>query len=320
MIRVLVTGADGFIGRVLVQRLLAQGLDGRTVDQIVAADLRSDDAAGDARVVQRAGDLCDPTHLDALCAQPLDAVFHLASLPGGAAEADYERGRRVNLDATIALLERLRGQSVPARFIYASSVAVYGDPLPERIDEATLPAPALSYGAHKLACEVLVADASRRRWVEGCSLRLPGVVARPGEGAGLMSAFMSQVFWRLAAGEPVTLPVSPEGVAWWISVSACVDNLLRAACVDPQRLHPRRSYPMPVLRLTMADVVAALCARFGRDSGQLVRYAPEPLVERLFARYPPLDTAQAEALGFRHDGSVEALIRHALAIQPAVNA
>ena len=319
MIRVLVTGADGFIGRVLVQRLLAQGLGGRTVDQVVAADLRFDEEAGDARVVQRAGDLCDPTCLDALCAQPLDAVFHLASLPGGAAEADYERGRRVNLVATIALLERLRGQPVPARFIYASSVAVYGDPLPERIDEATLPAPALSYGAHKLACEVLVADASRRRWVEGCSLRLPGVVARPGEGVGLMSAFMSQLFWRLAAGEPITLPVSPAGVAWWISASVCADNLLRAACVDPQRLHPRRSYQMPVLRLTLAELVAALCARFATDPGQLVRYAPQPAIEYLFARFPPLDTTQSEALGFRHDGNVDALITNALAGYPVMN-
>lgn len=320
MTRVLVTGADGFIGRVLVQRLLAQGLGGRTVDQLVAVDLQFDEQARDARVRLVRGNLCDADCLERACDEPLDAVFHLASLPGGAAEADYLLGRRVNLDATLALIERLRGQPDPARLVYASSIAVYGDPLPDRIDEATLPAPALSYGAHKLACEVLVADASRRRWVEGCSLRLPGVVARPGDGAGLMSAFMSQVFWCLAGGKPITLPVSPAGVAWWISVSACVDNLVRAACVDLQCLHPRRSYQMPVLRLTMAEVVAALCARFGTDPGQLVRYAPEPLVERLFARYPPLDTAQAEALGFRHDGSVDALITNALAAYPAVDA
>lgn len=320
MTRVLVTGADGFIGHVLVQRLLAQGLGGRAVEQLVAVDLHFEGDAADTRIERLRGSLCDAACLERACAAPLDAVFHLASLPGGAAEADYELGRRVNLDATVALLERLRGQPDPARFVYASSIAVYGDPLPDRVDEATLPAPALSYGTHKLACEALVADASRRRWVEGCSLRLPGVVARPGDGAGLMSAFMSQVFWCLAARKPITLPVSPAGVAWWISVQACVDNLVRAACIDPQRLHPRRSYQMPVLRLTMAEVVAALAARFGADPAALVRYAPEPLVERLFASFPPLDTAQAEALGLRHDGSVDALITNALAADPAMDA
>lgn len=318
MTRVLVTGADGFIGRMLVDTLLTQGLDGRTVDQLVAVDLQFEARVSDERVHVVRGNLCDATCLDPIFGAPFDAVFHLASLPGGAAEADYELGRRVNLDATVALLERLRGQPDPARFIYASSIAVYGDPLPDRIDEATLPAPALSYGAHKLACEVLVADASRRRWVEGCSLRLPGVVARPGDGAGLMSAFMSQVFWCLAAGKPITLPVSPDGVAWWISVPTCVGNLLQAACVDPQGLHPRRSYQMPVLRLTMAEVVAALARRFEVDPAVLVRYAPEPLIERLFASYPPLDTPQAEALGFRHDGSVDALIANALVADRAM--
>jgi nucleoside-diphosphate-sugar epimerase len=189
---------------------------------------------------------------------------------------------------------------------------VYGEALPERVDESTLPAPALTYGAHKLACEVLVADASRRGWVQGCSLRLPGVVARPGDGAGLISAFMSQVFWKLAAGEPIKLPVSRDGVAWWISARACVHNLMLAATLDPACFNSRRTYQMPVLRLQMSEVVAALAARYGADRTGLVSYAPDPMVQRLFASYPPLATPQAEALGFRHDGTVERLVEEAL--------
>jgi nucleoside-diphosphate-sugar epimerase len=128
-----------------------------------------------------------------------------------------------------------------------------------------------------------------------------------------MSAFMSQLFWKLQAGQQLTVPVSPEGVAWWISVQACVDNLLHAATVDPARLNARRSYQMPVLRLTVAEVVEALAQRFGTDRRALVSYAPDPFIERLFAAYPPLHTPEAEALGLRHDGTVDQLITRATA-------
>jgi nucleoside-diphosphate-sugar epimerase len=234
-------------------------------------------------------------------------------VPGGAAEKHYELGRAINLDATLGLLEDLRTQARPPRFVFASTIAVYGEHLPAEVNEHTLPNPGLSYGAHKLAGEYLVADATRKGWVQGCSLRLPGVVARPGEGVGMMSAFMSLLFWKLAAGEPLTVPVSREGVAWWISVGACVDNLLCAATVDPARLHPRRSYQMPVLRLTVGELVDALAQRFGADRQALVSHAPDPFIEQLFAAYPPLATPQAEALGLASDGDIQTLITRAMA-------
>lgn len=156
----------------------------------------------------------------------MDAVFHLASIPGGAAEKNHALGRSINLDAILGLLEDLRG--------------------------------------------VRAADGGLPRFV-----------------------FAS------------TVPVAAQGVAWWISVGACVDNLLHAACVDPARLAPQRSYQMPVLRLAMDEVVQGLARRFGADRPGLVRYAPDPQVERLFAAYPPLRTPEAEALGLRHDGDLD---------------
>ena len=319
MTHVVVTGAQGFVGTVLVRRLLASGLNGLPVGQITLMDLAFDQAHPDPRVKQVAGSIADTWVRAQAFSSRVDVVFHLASVPGGAAEKNYDLGRSVNLDATLALLEMLRdqrgatAQAPSPLFVFASTVAVYGEKLPARVDEATLPAPALSYGAHKLAGEFLVADASRRGWVRGCSLRLPGVVARPGDGAGLMSAFMSQLFRKLAAGEPITLPVTAQGVAWWISAKACVDNLLHAASIDEARWNPQRMVQMPALRLTMAEVIDGLATRFGVDRQQLVNYAPEPLIERLFASYPPLHTPFAQGLGFDHDGDVHHLITHALA-------
>ncbi|WP_321889038.1 NAD-dependent epimerase/dehydratase family protein [Paraburkholderia bannensis] len=313
MSHVVVTGAQGFVGRALVKRLLADGLGARAVSKLTLLDIAFDAPHADARVTQIAGSIADADVRAQAYASSVDAVFHLASIPGGAAERDYALGRAINLDATLGLLEDLRGQPRPPRFVFASTVAVYGESLPAVVDENTLPAPALSYGAHKLMGEALVADATRLGWVQGCSLRLPGVVARPGDGAGLMSAFMSQLFWKIAANEALTVPVSPDGVAWWISVGACVDNLLHVASVDVDRFNARRSYPMPVLRLTIAEVVDALAARYGEARKALVSYAPDPFVERLFARYPPLLTPEAERLGLRHDGDVDQLITRAMA-------
>lgn len=321
MTHVVVTGGEGFVGQALVQRLLAEGLGGRPVTHLTLLDIAFAAPHADARVRQLAGSIADADLRERAYARPVDAVFHLASIPGGAAEKNYELGRSINLDATLGLLEDLRAQAADGavpRFIFASTIAVYGEHLPPVVDETTLPNPGLSYGAHKLAGEVLVADATRKGWVQGCSLRLPGVVARPvtGEnsGAGMMSAFMSQLFWRLAAGEPITVPVSAEGVAWWISVGACVDNLLHAASVDPVKLNPRRSYQMPVLRLTVSELVDALCARHGEDRRALVTYAPDAFIQKLFASYPPLHTPEAEALGLRHDGDIATLIDRATAV------
>jgi D-erythronate 2-dehydrogenase len=309
---VLVTGANGFVGQVLVKRLLDEGLNGKAVSSITLADISIDGSYSDLRVQRIQGNLNDAVIVEKMFSTKPQAVFHLASMPGGAAEKNYELGRQNNLDATVALLDACRKLPAPPLFVFASTVAVYGESLPSLVTDQTLPAPVLSYGSHKLISEYLIADATRKGWVNGCSLRLPGVVARPGTGAGLMSAFMSQVFWKLAANQPIVMPVSANGTAWWISAKTCVSNLLHAAKINKEQFTQSRAYAMPALHLPMSSVVNALADHFGRDRHNLVTWQPEPMIERLFANYPPLRTDAADALGFRHDGDAHQLVANAL--------
>lgn len=309
--RVMITGANGFLGRGLVQRLLADGvLQGRPIDALLLLDRELTGFAEDRRLRRHIGSVTDAALLRRVLADGIDVVFHLVSIPGGAAEANYELGYQVNLQSSLELLHQLRNAQRPPRLVYASSVAVYGADLPARMDESYPAAPQLSYGVHKLMVEAQLADLARRGEVDGIALRLPGIVARPYQPNGLKSAFMSDLLHAVAAGEPYVCPVSAQATAWWMSARCCLDNLLHAA--EMPELPPTRICQLPVLQLSIEQVLDALAGCFGEQHRALVEFAPEPELEALFGRYPPLRAAQARALGFRHDRSATALIRNAL--------
>jgi|Deesub1362B_J571_1020462.scaffolds.fasta_scaffold03279_5 nucleoside-diphosphate-sugar epimerase len=310
---VVITGAGGFVGRKLVEYLLRKrvGPAGIHVARLTLVDIRLD-APADDRVQVMEGDLADASLIDSVMRTKPDVIFHLASVPGGAAERDYMLGRKVNLDGTRELIEQAGKLEKRPRFVFASSVAIFGAPQSSVMDEDSQPAPRTSYGAQKLIGEILVEDASRRGWIDGVSLRLPGVVARPPGPSGLVSAFMSDVFWNVRDGLPITLPVSPNATSWWISAQQCVENLVIAAGLDTDLLAERRTYTMPVLHLAMCEVAGALARFCKRDPQTIIRYQPDPGVEALFGRCPALVTPLAQAIGLRHDGSVEELVRRVL--------
>ena len=318
--KVLVTGAGGFIGSTLLAMLRQRGeVGGVRIAQLAALDLRLPGAMDD--VVKLEGDLQEASVQAAIARFGADLCFHLAALPGGAAEADPALSRRVNLDATLDLFDLLSrphaGQARAPVVVYASTIAVYGSPLPDPVTPHSPTRPALAYGAHKLACEILLADATRRGLLDGRSLRLPGIVARPRGPSGLASAFMSELLHALAAGEHFTCPVAAQATAWWMSARCCAENLIHGAVVDPSRDPDgaqARVWQLPVLRLAMQELVAALADLLQVDGHALVRYAPQEAIEAVFGRYPVLDDGVARRLGFRDDGSAQQLIRNALAL------
>jgi len=311
---ILITGADGYIGRALVARLLtdsAATLLGTRPASLLLIDQRFGQRDDDPRVTCMECDASDAQLLRSVT-QNVDLVFHLASIPGGAVTRDFALGLKVNLQGTIDLFESLRIHGRKPRVVFTSTVGVYGVPMPAVIDETFPPAPSMSYGAQKLAGEILLRDYSLRGFIDGRALRIPGVVARPKQPSGLLSAFISDLIRDLTAGEKVVCPVGPDGKTWLMSRSCVVDNLLHAAALDAVTAASQRVWLLPVMYASMSEVALAIARNEGMHVLNNIRYEPNVELQAQFASYPPLHCPHSVAAGFRNDGSLEQLVKRAL--------
>lgn len=304
-----ITGAGGFIGSALVRRLLGNAEYASA--RICACDRHLPHWTSNSRIQLIEGDICDADVRDRLSAACPDVVFHFAGILGGAAEADYAISRRVNVDATLALFEALRDGGRNPRVVFASSIAVFGPPLPLHVEDDTTPHPTMTYGAQKLMMEIALEQFSNRGWIDGVALRLPGIVARPGADARIQSAFLNAVFYAYAAGQDFTLPVSPHSTSWLISIPTCIDAFVHAATVSTEAMGRRRTLTLPALRVSMSELLEALRAAYPQ-SRSVIRFAPNPFLEAQFGNYPRLTTDFADRLGFRHDGTIRALVTRAM--------
>ncbi|PKP90316.1 MAG: hypothetical protein CVT77_15390 [Alphaproteobacteria bacterium HGW-Alphaproteobacteria-16] len=294
--RLAITGAAGFVGRAVVRHLTAHHPE----VELLLTDREPDGFDGHETLT---GDLTDPAVIDALTSPHIDAVLHLAALPGGAAERDPAASRAINLDVPLALIEAMRGR----RLVLAGSIAVYGGALTDPVKDTTVPTPTSVYGTHKRMVELAFADAVRRGAVSGFAVRLPGIVARPAAAGGFGSAFLSDIFHAAKAGTAYRVPVAPDATSWLMSVRCCAANLVAAALVERTA---QEAVTLPALRVTIGDLVAEL-ARHGDVSG--IRFEEIPATRATFGSYPDLATAHADALGFQHDGSLTELAETVLA-------
>jgi nucleoside-diphosphate-sugar epimerase len=301
--RTLVIGAAGMIGRKLVERLSKDAGGDLVLHDVVPFESRHKAVVSDLSAAGEAEKL--------VAARP-DLIFHLAAVVSGEAESDFDKGYRVNLDGTRLLLEAIRkvGNSYRPRVVFTSSIAVFGAPFPDAIDDEFLNAPLTSYGTQKAIGELLLSDYSRRGFFDGIGVRLPTICVRPGKPNKAASGFFSGIIREPLAGQEAVLPVSESVRHWFASPRAAVGFLLHAAQLDPAKLGNRRNLSMPGVSATVGDEIEALRRVAGDQAAKLIRREPDPLIERIVSGWPQnFDASRALALGFRADSSFEEIIR-----------
>ena len=312
---ILMTGAAGMIGRKLTARLIAnKKLNGKPIERLTLLDVSAPERPENfsAHVTTLAADLADPATARASVAGRPDVIFHLAAVVSGEAELDFEKGVHVNFDGSRALLEAVRalGDGYRPRFVFTSSIAVFGAPFPDSIPDDFALTPLTSYGTQKAMVELMLADYTRRGFVDGIGIRLPNIVVRPGKPNKAASSFFSSIIREPLNGEEATLPVD-EGVRnWHASPRAAVGFLIHGAELDGKEVGPRINLTMPGVCCTVAEQIAALRRIAGDKVVERIRRAPDPLVQRIVAGWPSrFDPARARALGFEVERSFDEIIK-----------
>ncbi len=305
LVRVLIIGAAGMIGRKLSQRLSKDGtLGGREI-----ADVTLHDVVQPASVIS---DLSAPGEAEKLLAERPELIFHLAAIVSGEAEADFDKGYRVNLDGTRRLFEAIRsaGGGYKPRVVFTSSIAVFGAPFPEAIGDEFLNAPLTSYGTQKAIGELLLSDYSRRGFFDGVGIRLPTICVRPGAPNKAASGFFSGIIREPLSGHEAVLPVAESVRHWFASPRAATGFLHHATGLTGEQLGARRNLTMPGVCATVAQQIEALRKVAGDKVARLIRREPDPTIARIVAGWPQnFDPRRALALGFRADSSFEEIIR-----------
>ena len=313
--RVVVTGAGGFVGNELCKKLLANpSLMGLSISSLVLVDFKALPSLQANWVQWIEGDISTACVLDAIFANKVDIIFHLASMPGSLAEQEYLGGLQANLLTPVEIGNRLvsngKKYNIIPTMVFTSTIAVYGTLPQHSIDDSVPVLPQISYGTHKLMCEHFYYDLSRRGGIKVQTVRLPGIVARPALGAGFGSAFMSLIFSKSKNKENYECPVGSQSTAWWMSVKCCVDNLIHASGLAFDAKSPM-SWQLPTLHLSVQEVIWQINAQLGIQDN-LITFQSNEALEKLFGQYPPMNTQKSLQAGFSSDNNAQELVQNVL--------
>lgn len=312
MTKVLIIGGGGMVGQKLAHRIAAGHL-GLDTPNVTLFDMGFPKDSADG--VQISGNVTDMTALKQLAAQRFDVIFHLAAIVSGEAETDFDKGWAINMMSMWHLLEALRaehtvsdGVYVP-RIVFTSSIAVFGGPYPDKIDDTFLCAPQTSYGAQKASCEMMLTDFSRKGFVDGISLRLPTICVRPGKPNLAASSFFSGIIREPLNGQEAILPVPDTVRHWHASPRSAAKFLTHAATLDTRLLEGRRALNLPGLSCTVAEQIEALRQIAGQKAVDLIVPREEPAIMRIVEGWPRnFQPDRARSLGFEAENSFTEII------------
>ena len=314
--RILILGAAGMVGHKLTERLVAdRSVGGAAITALDLFDVVEPSAAsGEAEIEisRSAGDIADKATVEALVAKKPDLIFHLASIVSGEAEENFEKGYKINLDGMTYLLEaiRLTGGGYKPKLVFTSSIAVFGTPFEDKISDTFVLAPLTSYGTQKAICELLLADYSRKGFVDGIGIRLPTIIVRPGKANKAASGFFSGIIREPLAGQEAILPVDDDVRHWAASPASAVGFLIHAATLDTAPLGARRSLTMPGLSITVGEMLETLREVAGDEAVALVKRVPDEKIKAIVAGWPrDFEPKRALALGFTADPDFASIIR-----------
>lgn len=304
--KIMITGGAGFLGKRLTAGLLARA----DIDEIVLVDVAPAEGHADPRIRTVTGDIADSALMASLVDARTAGIFHLAAVVSGQAEADFELGMRINLDASRLLLDLCRQRGHKPRVVFTSSVAVYGGNLPDVVTDDLALRPASSYGTQKAIAELLLADYSRRGFVDGRVLRLPTVSVRPGLPNKAASSFASGIIREPLNGEDAVCPVAPETRLWLLSPRRAIDCLIHGFDLDADALGRQRAINLPGITVTAGEMVASLRRVAGEEVASRVHWERDAAIERIVGTWPGAwNTVRAETLGFKGDANFEQVVR-----------
>jgi nucleoside-diphosphate-sugar epimerase len=313
--KVVITGGAGMLGKKLARQLLKQGTlspDGqaRRIDKLVLFDVvAAEGLPADPRLESVVGEVSDAALMRRLITPDTGSVFHFAAVVSAGAEKDFELGYRVNLDGTRAVLESCRALGTVPRLVFTSSIAVYGGDLPETLPDSQPLTPQTSYGAQKAMGELLIADYTRKGFLDGRCLRLPTIVVRPGKPNLAASTFASSIIREPLAGQEAVCPVRPDNWMPLLSPRKTVEAFIRAHDLPSPAWGWNRSLILPSLPATVQDMADALKRVAGADAYARIKWRPDAMIQKIVDGWPrKLASTRAAAMGFSADASVDALI------------